>query len=340
MIGLDVIVPPGGSAAALGITIDVVAAANRLAGRTLFDLRLLAARRDEQVRGGLIAPTIPFAEAGAARDVVLLLGTGAGERETLEPILDSEGAAGIAAWTAQAQAGGAAVAASCTAAFFLGMAGLLDGRRCTTTWWLIPWLAARHPACDVRADAMVVEDRGVWTAGASFAHMDLMLTLVARFGGPALAEEVARRLVVEERTSQARYVVPSHLAASDPLASALEADVRGRLPATVSLDELAAAHGTSPRTLARRIRAATGLAPMRFVQKIRLDAALHLLQTTRLPHDEIAARVGFADPVALYRLVRRHTGETPSRFRGRADSQSAATGPVTSVRRTLTVTPS
>ena len=316
MIGLDVIVPAGGSAAALGITIDVAEAANRLAEHPLFDVRLLAARRDETVRGGLTAPTTPFAEAGAPRDVALFLGTGAGEQEIIEGLLSEPGAGAISAWAAEARRLGRDVAASCTAAFFLGDAGLLDGRRCTTTWWLLPWLARRYPACQARADAMVVEDDGVWTAGASFAHMDLMLTLVARHGGPALAGEAARRLVIDERTSQARYVVPSHLAASDPMASRLEAYVRTRLPQTITLDDIACELGTSVRTLARRVRSATGLAPMRFVQKVRLDTALHLLQTTRLPHDEIASRVGFADPVALYRLVRRHTGETPSRFRG------------------------
>jgi transcriptional regulator GlxA family with amidase domain len=315
MIGLDVIVPPGGSAAALGITVDVTEAVNRLAERPVFDLRFLGVRAGEQVRGGVVAPTIPLAEAGAARDLVVVLGTGAGDQPTLEALLASPDSGAITDWLGAASRSGAAVAASCTAAFFLGSAGLLDGRRCTTTWWLVPWLARRHPLCDARTDAMVVEDDGVWTAGASFAHMDLMLTLVARHGGPALADEVARRLVVDERTSQARYVAPSHLAASDPMARGLEVYVRERMPAPATLDEIADAMGVSVRTLARRVRASTGLAPMKFVQKIRLDTALHLLQTTRLPHDEIAARVGFADPVALYRLVRRQTGHAPSSFR-------------------------
>lgn len=315
MIGLDVIVPPGGSAAALGITVDMTEATNRLAERPVFDLRLLGVRAGEQVRGGVIAPTTPLSEAGAARDLVVVLGTGAGDQPALEALLASPDAAAISDWVGAAGRSGAAIAASCTAAFFLGAAGLLDGRRCTTTWWLVPWLARRHPLCDARADAMVVEDNGVWTAGASFAHMDLMLTLVARHGGRALADEAARRLVVDERTSQARYVAPSHLAASDPMARGLETYVRERMPAPTTLDEVAEAMGVSVRTLARRVRASTGLAPMKFVQKIRLDTALHLLQTTRLPHDEIAARVGFADPVALYRLVRRQTGHAPSRFR-------------------------
>ena len=163
--------------------------------------------------------------------------------------------------------------------------------------------------------SMVVEDRGVWTAGAALAHIDLMLAIIARHAGPSLASDTARHLVVDQRPSQARYVIPAHLAVTDPIVQDLEAYVRPRVGHTVGLDEVAAALGLTSRTLNRRIKAALGLSPMRYVQKIRLDMALHLLGTTRLPNEMIAAKVGFADSAALYRLVRRHTGVAPGTLR-------------------------
>jgi AraC-like DNA-binding protein len=77
----------------------------------------------------------------------------------------------------------------------------------------------------------------------------------------------------------------------------------------------AAALGYSPSTLARCITTASGFPPNRFVQKIRLSAALRLIEQTRLPLSDIAARVGLADAAVLHRLVERHTGHAPGRFR-------------------------
>lgn len=316
-IGLDILALHDASLTALGVTFDVVSAANGLAGRRLFAPRVLAAEGPHaRLRGNVLAPAQPLAGA-RPRELVVVPGLGVTEAAKIDARLAAPDVAPACAWLRKAHAGGATVAASCSAVFVLGRAGLLDGRRCTTTWWLLPALKAQLPACETTTDSMVTEQDGVWTAGAAFAHIDLMLALVARLAGAGLASDVARHLVVEQRSSQARYVAPSFLAAQDPLAGRVEALVREGLPAAPSLAELAERVGVGQRTLARRLGAATGLSPMRLVQKIRLDTALHLLQTTRHPVDRIAQDVGFEDSSALYRLVVRHTGQTPSAFRQR-----------------------
>ena len=101
--------------------------------------------------------------------------------------------------------------------------------------------------------------------------------------------------------------------------AALEAFVAKNLKGTITLDEVASTLSLSARTLSRRVRAATGLSPRRFIQKIRLSSALHLIEQTRLPLDQVAERVGLADAAVLHRLVVRHTGQSPGRFRGRRD---------------------
>ena len=314
-IGLDILALPDASVTALGVTLDVAAAANALAGRRVFAPRVLSADGPQaRLRGRLLAPAQALASA-RPRELAVVLGLGVVDAARLDARLAAPDIAPAAAWLRKAHAGGASVAASCTGVFVLGRAGLLDGRRCTTTWWLVPALKARVPGCVATADSMVTEQDKVWTAGAAFAHIDLMLALSARFAGAGLAADIARHLVVEQRTSQARYVAPSFLAAQDPLAGRVEALVREGLPAAPTLAQLAERVGVGERTLARRLGAATGLSPMRLVQKIRLDTALHLLQTTRHPVERIARDVGFEDPSALYRLVLRHTGRPPSSFR-------------------------
>jgi len=60
--------------------------------------------------------------------------------------------------------GGARVASICTGAFVLAAAGLLDGRRATTHWMHAARLAARHPAVEVDAGVLYIDEGNVLTS--------------------------------------------------------------------------------------------------------------------------------------------------------------------------------
>ncbi len=203
------------------------------------------------------------------------------------------------------------LAASCSATFLLAEAGLLAGRSGTTNWWLAPTFARRFPDVTLRPDRMVIESDGVITAGSAFAHADLMLAIITRVVSPSLAQMVARYLVLDERASQTRYMVMEHLQRSDPILLALEQFVVANLTRQVTLDELARVAATSPRTLARRVKAGIGMTPLEFVQRIRVARASLLLDTSRESVESIAARVGYADAAAFRRVFRRYAGASP-----------------------------
>ena len=314
MLGIDVLVLDGASASAVGTTIDVVSAANRLLGTPTFDLRFVSPKDSATLRGGLVAQTKPLARA-RPRDVVITPGLGAADAAEIADRLSAPDIPVTTDWLARADARGADVAASCTAVFVLAAAGLLDNRRCVTTWWLGADLAELAPSANVVIDEMVVRDGSVWTAGSAFAHIDLMLALMRHYRGARLADELASRLVADERTSQAGFLIPSHLAARDDAVAALESFVRSRLEQAHTVDSMANWCGVSARTLARRTRKAVGLSPLQLVQRVRLERSLHLLRTTRMPLDEVAGAVGLADPATLHRLVKRHTGRSPGALR-------------------------
>nr|WP_256385500.1 helix-turn-helix transcriptional regulator [Mycobacterium sp. IS-2888] len=73
----------------------------------------------------------------------------------------------------------------------------------------------------------------------------------------------------------------------------------------------------------RRTRNAVGLSPLQLVQRVRLERSLHLLRTTRMPLEEIAAAVGLADPATLHRLVKKHTGRSPGALRPSAQARAS-----------------
>ena len=195
------------------------------------------------------------------------------------------------------------VAAACTGVFTLAESRLLDLRRATTSWWLGAAFRSRYPSVILDLDAMVVADGGVVTAGAAFAHIDLALVLVRRVS-PGLAEHIARLLVVDERVSQSAYLVVDHLNHNDPLVLAFERQARARLSESLDVRELAAAIGTSRRTLERRTQAALGMSPLAVVQRLRAERAAYLLRTTAQSVEQIAPQVGYANASTLRSLLR------------------------------------
>ncbi len=309
---------------AVGITLDILGAAARIAKLGLAGKRVRPALVPRIVslhgRSVQTASRRNLAVDGALRsvdrdDILLLPGLGMATPDDIDGALAREDITAAARAVARAAARGATVAASCSATFVLGASGVLDDREATTTWWLGPVFARRFPRVSLRADRMVVASGRAFTAGSSFAHADLVLAILARACGPSLAQLVSRYLIIDERPSQARYMVAHHLRTDDPVVRALERFVLAELDRPLTVPEMARATATSPRTLARKLDVALGTTPLRFSQRLRIERAVHLLETTDEPVAAIAARVGYADAAAFRRILRRETGRAPREFR-------------------------
>lgn len=260
--------------------------------------------RQVRTHHGLTVPVAPLPQERP--DVVVVPALGCKTPETLAAALArpdvADGCAAVAEWSR----GGALVTAACTATFVLGSAGLLDGRTATTTWWLAPFFRERFPRAQLEETRMIVESSGVVTAGTALAHVDLALWLVRRTS-PVVARAVARHLLYDERPSQAVYVMPDYLAHADPLVEKFEVWAREHL-VDFSLEGAARAVGASERTLERRVRAVLGMSPLSYVRDLRVERAIHQLQTTDDSLDDIAAAVGYGDGVTLRTLLRQRTG--------------------------------
>ncbi len=202
---------------------------------------------------------------------------------------------------------GATTAAACIGTFVVAETGLLDDREATTTWWLAPLFRERYPKVRLDESRIIVPSHRMVTAGAALSHLDLALWLI-RQASPDLATLTAKYLVVDTRPSQAAYVIPSHLAHSDPVVERFERWARQRLGKGFSLDESARATRTSTRTLARRMHKVLGKSPLSYFQDLRVERAVHLLKTSDASVDEIASRVGYADGISLRLLLRRRMG--------------------------------
>lgn len=319
-----ILVTDGVTDSGLAVMLDVVRAASAIAvraGKPPPFRAIVASPRGGTVRaasGLAIAGTRPASRAAAAADVVVVPGMWIEDPREIDGVLGRADVAALSRAAERAHRRGALVGAACAGTFVVAQTGLLNGRRATTTWWLAHELRRRHPAIELaESEALVADDRVV-TAGAVFAIADLALHLVARFAGPAVARQTARALLLDRHPSQAPYMALRHLQTDDAVVRRAEAWARAHLAEGFDIATLARRAGASPRTLARRLDAALGQSPIGFVQRLRVEAALHLLETSRLSLDEISARVGYADADTLRRLVRRDTGLSPREVRRRA----------------------
>lgn len=318
---------PGVLDGSLGVALDAALAANRLRGMhgqpELFSLMLVAPRgRMQRTAAGLhVGPvgSLPDARKG---DVVMVLGSNAATPAEVLAWLDSSDVRRATRWLAGLFDAGAQVAAACTGTFVAAEAGVLEGSSATTTWWLAPLFRQRYPGVVLDLEHMVVSAGRVTTAGAALAQADLMLALIGRLGSQRLAAACSRYLLLDQRLSQARYAMLSHLTRQDPFLVKLERLIERRLSEPLSVQALAAAMHVSQRTLARRVQAVAGLSPLRLVQRLRTERALQLIETSDLPIDEVASRVGYTDAATLRRLLKRHVGASPSALRSQRRASS------------------
>ena len=273
---------------------------------------------------GLTVPVTMHLRELPAVDVVVVPALGTMTAEDTLAALAARGSRAIIRALGDLDPGVTTVAAACTGVFPLAESGLLDRRQATTSWWLGAAFRARYPSVVLDLDSMVVADAGVVTAGAAFAHIDLALALVRQVS-PGLAEHVARLLVIDERASQSAYLVMDHLNHNDRLVLAFEQQARSHLGEALDVRELAAAIGTSRRTLERRTQVALGMSPLELVQRLRAERAVHLLRTTAQSVEQIAPQVGYANASTLRSLLRQVQTGTQGR------PSHAARNPRTSV---------
>lgn len=212
------------------------------------------------------------------------------------------------------------VASVCTGAFLLAAAGLLDGRRAATHWSATELLAETHPAIDVDPDSIFVRDGNVWTSAGVTAGIDLALALVEDDHGRETALEIAQWLVVFAKRpgGQAQFSTPlaAQLAERAPIRAAQEL-ARARPDADLTVDALAAHAHMSVRGFARAFRREVGVTPAAYVETVRVERAVELLQTTSTATDRIAAACGFGTPETFRRAFRRRLGVSPSEYRDR-----------------------
>ncbi|MGW8686282.1 GlxA family transcriptional regulator [Streptomyces sp. NPDC055817] len=292
---------------------DLLTMATHVAGpdRAGYEVSVVSSRRRVAASGGAALTVSPLREV----DVLVVPGF------ELLPGLDVDAklaslAPEVAAIHSHAAAGHAVVSI-CVGAFLLAEAGLLKGRRATTSWLFADELARRCPDADVRPERLVVTDKGVTTTAAFSAMYDFALELIRQHSGAGVARATARVALVDDaRSSQTPYVdVRLFPQPGSEFSRRVMRWLDQNLAARYDLAALSDTFNVSTRTLLRRFADETGQSPLQYLRSSRVHRARHLLETTDRTVASISAAIGYRDPGTFAVLFAKHTGRRPRDYR-------------------------
>lgn len=281
-----------------GLTRSVPVAGNLQFGNLLSFRRVVPARGDIVVVAGFQGPALPAVRAMRRHPAFF-------------------------EWIRRACRSGATVCSTCTGAFFLAEAGVLDGKPCVTHWADNADLQKHYPRTMVRPGILFAEAGNIYTSAGVAAGIDLSIHLVAQRHGPRLAFEVARRLVVylrrsgeaEQDSIYLRY--RNHL---DDRVHRAQSLLIERLDAPPNVEELASRVGSSARNLSRRFHRNLGISIGTYLRELRIERARSLLEEDGAKVEDVARACGFSGSRQLRNLYRQRLGHSP---RARPGSVSA-----------------
>lgn len=214
---------------------------------------------------------------------------------------------------------GTTICSVCAGAFWLGHAGLLNGRPATTHWALEEEFRQRFPDVALAVDRILIDDNDIVTAGGVMAWIDLGLYLVGRYLGAEAVSRTARHLLVDPQGREQknyRTFRPELTHGDDPIRK-LQHFMEQNSGGELTVAALAQRANMSERSLARRFLHATGFSPNAYVQQLRIERARGLLERTRVTVAQAAFDVGYSDVSAFAKTFRSITGLTPSGYRRR-----------------------
>jgi transcriptional regulator GlxA family with amidase domain len=260
-------------------------------------------------RGIKLAEAVPRDSVSGPIDTLVIAGGPGSESGDYDP--------DYVRWIVEASGRSRRVASICTGAFLLAAAGLLDHKRAVTHWSFCDRLAREFPKVNVLPDPIFLRDGSIYTSAGITAGIDLSLALVEEDHGHQTALTVARQLVMflVRPGGQAQYshMLSRQATTSEPLRE-LQVYMLENLKADLSVEALAERIGMSPRHFSRVCLREMRMNPGQFVDRLRVEAAQQMIDSSSMGLKEIADACGFGSADSMRRTFQRVIGITAGEY--------------------------
>ncbi|AQS39330.1 transcriptional regulator containing an amidase domain and an AraC-type DNA-binding HTH domain [Shewanella psychrophila] len=214
---------------------------------------------------------------------------------------------------------GAILCSACAGAFILAKTGLLDNRVATTHWQLADDFNELFPKVSLEIDCLLVNDGDIISAGGLMSWIDLGLELVALFAKPHIMRTLGKFLIVDTGKREQRYYGSFTPKFNHGNKQILQAQhyIQANYSKTLNVSVLATLACMSERTFLRQFTNATSLKPIQYIQKVRVQKACELLETTPQSFERIALNIGYDDVNSFRKVFIKIIGLSPSAFKAR-----------------------
>jgi len=225
-------------------------------------------------------------------------------------------------WLQRMHERGALLCSACSGIFLLAETGLFDGKDTTVHFGYARAFSATYPAVPVHPERVLVISglhEELVSSGASTTWHDMVLYLIARYSGATDAQEVARMFALQwHQDGLTPFIVfdgkSDH---GDAEIQSAQQWLAEHFSVANPVEEMISRSTLAERTFKRRFTGATGLAPIAYVQRLRIEDAKRRLERTDASVDDISWRVGYEDSAFFRRLFKRTTGLAPGAYRKR-----------------------
>lgn len=296
---------------------DILSLANSLAESETseeFDISIISEDgRPAKCFNGFLIPATHSTRSKKVYDMIYVPGFLA---DALQTISQSKP---IIKWLRGQYESGATIAAACNGNLLVAETGILNGKRATTHWSLIEFFSKRYPKVKFQPEQILIDEGDILSAAGVTAYMNLALHIISRYVSPDVAAYCSKIFLVDSgRRLQSPYMIyttpRSH---GDDEIVKVQNWLEKNYTTTVSLDTVMDESPLGKRTLLRRFKKATGDTPIEYLQRIRLENAKRILETTNKTFSEITWEVGYNDTSSFQRLFKNYTKLTPKEYRNK-----------------------
>ena len=227
-------------------------------------------------------------------------------------------------WIAKQYNQGAEIASMCAGSFMLASAGILAGKTCSTHWALSENFRELHPGVNLQTDQLITDENGIYTNGGAYSFLHLIMYLLEKFYDRQTAIHCAKYFQIDlDRNMQAEFSIFSgHKKHNDEEILRAQQFLEKNYQDKISIEKLSSELNIGRRNFDRRFIKATGFTPLDYLQRVKMEAAKKMFETTRKTVNEIMYEVGYQDAKAFRDVFSRITGLSPIAYKLKYNKES------------------
>lgn len=201
----------------------------------------------------------------------------------------------------------------------LASTGLLSGKTCSTHWAIADEFRSLFPDVNLQTDKLITDENGIYTNGGAYSFLHLLLYLVEKFYGREIAIHCAKYFQIDlDRNLQAEFsVFKGHKMHNDDVVLNAQIFLEENFRDKISIEELSSNFGIGRRNFDRRFTKATGLTPLDYLQRIKIEVAKKAFENSRKSVNEVMYEVGYNDTKSFREVFYRVTGMSPIDYKSK-----------------------